>query len=217
MGDCNSNRGHNFEGGRIMKARILLLSLVVLNLIGISNAALDWDITEDTTIDNGSYGIVTIDYETPASSSVVSITGGDIEILKSYESSIVEVYAGTTIGNVWATDVSTASIYGGTINSVSSAGASTVDVHYLSPHNGSFVYAGISFTGTLNIHGYDFEWTYNTTSADFSGYWLNGGPITFHFRDYQQNDLNRINIVPEPTSIALLGLGFLAIRKGTTS
>ncbi len=198
-----------------MRARILLLVLIGLNLIGISKAALDWDITEDTTINSGSYRIVTIDYETPASGSVVSITGGDIEILKSYESSIVEVYAGTTIGTVWATDVSTASIYGGTINSVSSDGASVVNLHYLTPH-GHDVYTGVSSTGTLNIYGYGFEWTYSTTSADFSGYWLNGDPITFHFRDYQQNDLNRINIVPEPASIAFLGLGFWVVRRRTT-
>ncbi len=216
MGECNSNRDHNVRGGTVVNARFMFSILVLFLLVGISNAALDWDITEDTTIDSGSYGIVTIDYETPASGSVVSITGGDIEILKSYESSIVEVYAGTTIGNVWATDVSTVNIYGGTINSVSSDRASVVNLHYLTPH-GWDVYTGISSTGTLNIYGYGFEWTYNTTSADFSGYWLNGDPITFHFRDYQQNDLNRINIVPEPASIVLLGLSFLAIRKGTTS
>lgn len=84
-----------------MKARFLLVIVIILNLMGFSYAAMDWEINEDTTIDGGSYGTVTVDYQNSMSSSVVSITGSDIEILRSYESSMVEVNAGTSLGNVW--------------------------------------------------------------------------------------------------------------------
>lgn len=88
-----------------------------------------------------------------------------------------------------------------------------MDIHYLSPNNGSFVYAGISLTGTLNIHGYDFEWTHMGGDGDLSGYWMNGEPITFHFRDYEQQGIEGINIIPEPASVAFLGFGFWIIKQ----
>ena len=196
-----------------MKKRMVLGVAIILSVMGVSQAGLDWDIVEDTTIDGGSYGTVTVDFLNPTGSSAVSIGGSDIEIVRSYESSVVNVGAGTSIGNMWATDVSTVDIYGGTINSVTSAGASRVDVHYLSPYNGSFVYAGISLTGTVNIYGYGFEWTHVGGSSDLSGYWMNGESITFHFRNAEQQGLDGVNIIPEPASILFLGLGFVTVRK----
>lgn len=196
-----------------MLTRIYIF-LIASGVVGIANGVTVWDISEDTVITEGRYDLVSVDKEYPSANSQIQIYGGNLENLQLFGASQTDIYDEASVGVVWASDSSIVSVHGGTINTVSSGVSSIVNLYYLTPYNGRDVYTGISDNGTLNIYGYGFEWTFGDTSADFSGYWLNGEPITFHFRNYHNDALERISIIPEPASFLLFGLaGIFFLRN----
>jgi len=80
----------------------------------------------------------------------------------------------------------------------------------------------VSPTTTVNIYGYGFEYTSNGRwmppigegqgwwVSKLTGYDFDGGPITFlGIPDPDTHD--NINLIPEPTTFLLLGLGGLAL------
>ena len=176
-----------------MKARILLSSLVLLNLIGISNAALDWDIDSGSNqIQTGDqYGIVNT-----YNNSTLDMTGGRVEYIFGYDSSIITLFGGE-VDILEGHNHSTFGLNGGSIGTIS-----ILDFSH------------------FNIYGSDFVWQRaggGAVSGWLSGNWLDGSSFNIYFRDLPEEfPGSHITLIPEPVSIAFLGLGFLAIRKGTT-
>lgn len=194
MGEYKSDRGHSFEEGEIMKAIILLSILIGISLSGVSNAALDWDITEGehSILDGDEYGIVNAFNET-----TLDMTGGRVEYIFGYDNSIINFFGGD-VDILEGHNHSTFALNGGLIDTIS-----ILDLSH------------------FNIYGSDFVWQQaggGAVSGWLSGNWLDGSSFNIYFRDLPEEfPGSHITLIPEPTSIAFLGLGFLVIRKGTAS
>ena len=194
----------------VMKKQLLLILIVVIGFAGVSEAVLD--ITEDTIITGGDYDFIRIDFELPLTNSQIDIQGGSLDIYQTFGTSYTLIDGSASVGNINSYDSSVIDIYSGTINTVASQ-SGEVNLHYLTPSSAGLVYTGVSVNGLLNIYGYGFEWSYGGSSADLTGYWLNGEEITFHFRDYQNDALENINIIPEPTTLLIMSAGIIFIKK----
>ncbi len=114
-----------------MKAKILLSSLVVLNLIGISNAAIVTHVYEDETVNHADYEILEIHDSLdvpPEQTTVTFVTGSEAMRIHSNDTSIVNIYDGT-VGSLVLRNSSTMNLYGGEINRVlGSSAESTLNV-----------------------------------------------------------------------------------------
>lgn len=188
----------------------LLVVFAIWGLVNVAEAIVD--ITQDTTITGGRYDFIRVDYELPLNDSKIDIKGGEIDIYQAFGTCYTLVNGTATLGNINSYDLSIIDIYSGTVNTVGGQGG-VVNLYYLTPYS-DFVYASVSGSGTLNIYGYGFKWSYSGSSADYTGYWLNGESITFHFRNYEDSALENINVIPEPCTFLIMSSGLmLAMRR----
>ena len=176
-----------------MKVKVVNLVLVISILIFISNltAAVDWDIYENTDINSGDYSIVSVyqSQDIPPIQTVVNINNCNIGTFQTLDDSVANIYGGY-IGNVFLVDESEINLYAGTVTGI----------------------YGISEGSSLNIYGTDFEIELVADSyIKLSGYWLNGSSFEFFF--HRMSELpEQVNLIPEPTSLLLLGIGSIALR-----
>ncbi len=176
------------------KVKKIVLVCAVLGLIFVPclQAAIDWDIYESINIFEGDYFLVSVwgSSEYPFEQTVVNMYGSSMSYLASFDDSILNVYGGIISGTVGAGDNSTVNLYGGNI-----------------------VQAWVDDTATLNIYGYGFE---IESIADvhtlLTGYWFSGTEFSILF--YRKNALpEQVNLLPEPTTLFLLCVGGLVLRK----
>jgi len=120
----------------------------------------------------------------------VDIIGGSFGALHSWDYSHVAMFDGVG-SRIWGNDFSTIELYGGTLNSL--AGFDDAEITM-------FVE---SYTIELNpFLGYD---------ARLTGSWIgNNGNFDILVHD---GGLPHINFVPEPSTVAVLALGGLLLRK----
>ncbi len=173
-----------------MKAKLFIAILIVT--AAITQAAIDWDIYQDETINEGDFRIVTINdsLDIPSVQTTVNIYGGIFDYsIGTHDSSITNVYDGFFDG-FYMSDSSTVNLYGGEFGSITAADSSI-----------------------LNIYGYGFSITSAGGNSGLDGYWENSTPFSLFFRNFQfPNPQVVLHIVPEPTSFCFLALGFLGAR-----
>jgi len=154
-----------------------------------------------------------------------SLIGGSGAFFELWDSSKLNVYGGGIALFLTAHDHSVVNIYDGFLFDIVLAGDSMVNVY--GGKIETFLFNDyVPNTTTVNIYGYDFQYTPEgrwmlPIGGEGEGWWIskltgygfNGIAITWWgLPDPDTHD--NINLIPEPTTLLLLGLGSLAlIRK----
>lgn len=171
--------------------RKIILMIITIALFGIHpvQAAIEWQ--------NGHYEVFENDYFAEIDmleNATADMFGGQIDKIALFQDCSLSVYGGQ-IGVIWTEDISIVNIHGGVLNE-----------YWVS-------------WGTLNLYAYDL------THTTIGGLWDDGqvtgtyysdnSNFTFDLRDVggHADPYSRINIVPEPTTFLLVGLGAIALRK----
>jgi len=186
-----------------------LAILAVVMLFGVNLAqAVDVDFYSDAIIRPGEdYDTVSV-YDTPPDHTTVNMFGGIIEGVHSYDSSTFNVHEGEMWRGVFTSDSSIVNIHGG---SVTLEGSLFTDSSTLNIFGGD-VFLGAPYaedSSTINIYGYNFS---EFPAFSLTGYLADGTPFEFIELTHAISHINLI-VVPEPTTLLLLGLGCLFLRK----
>ena len=193
-----------------MKTQLFLLVPVVLAM-SVCNVqgAIDWDVYSNATIYPGEeYEDVSV-FDTPPEHTIVDMLGGVLLTLNSYDFSTTNIHGGEISWGINTYDSSTVNIYDGTITChfLGVRDTSTLNIYggNLDVVNSPTFYEA----STVNIYGYDFF--YDDILGVLTGNLQDGS--TFIFRELSPFNYSHLNLVPEPTTILLLGLGWLLVKR----
>jgi len=121
----------------------------------------------------------------------VDMFGGSLLKLETLNLSTANIFGGEMDG-LWTNDDTIANIYGGTLNWLGAFHDSTVDL-------------------------YAYDMTYHSTGGLHNEGWLEGTYYSddslFSFSFYGEHSYSHVNVVPEPSSMILLGLGSVLLRN----
>lgn len=186
------------------KAIITILILLVLAFPAVSDAG--WTEGHHEIYPGDNYGELEIYNDV-----TLDIFGGEIYQLYTFDTTLTNWYDGQ-ITYLISREQSIINICGGeALNGIGADG------------NGIFnLYSSLSIPGIslhenslLNLYAYDV--IYHTTGGMWNDGWIEGYYLidnTYFVSDIAGDSFSHINIVPEPTTILLLGLGsLLVIRK----
>ena len=141
------------------------------------------------------------------------ITGGQIDILRCYDSCGLNIYDDSIIDLVKPFDSSSVYVYGGEINSLFTVGNSTTNIYEASMN---FVTAD-DFS-IINMYVENYNW--NPTDGQWgygllTGTWLNSTD-TFSIEILDLDTIDHINFIPEPCTLYFVTIGglFLYRSKG---
>jgi hypothetical protein len=144
-------------------------------------------------------------------SGILNVYGGIINQFTGYNSSVVNVYGGiigTTNLDVGAFDTSVFTIYGGVIDHLSATDSSTINLR------GGNITNWLGASSAINVFGYDLAKTDTGGTYGYgqvTGFWQNGSPFTIDLR--YSSTYSAINLVPEPATLLLFGVGTFLLRK----
>jgi len=189
------------------KKLITILAVVLFAGNGLYAVPVDKIFTSSGQINDGdTWGNVSI----YGNETVVDMFGGWIASATTYDESTFNISAGSIDGYLTCTDSSLVNIYGGWFDFVVVEDSSIL--HIIDGIGGL---GDLSATGGfIYLHAYDV--TYNPTGGYYGEghlegkYWNSDNPFDY---DLHAGTYSHIIIVPEPTTLLLLGLGGLLLRK----
>ena len=174
-----------------MKTKIITLVAAII-LVGTCLAKADLVFSSGHNTYDDSYGY---NFEVwVENDAILDVLGGEIGKLETINFATANLYS-SDIDWLWTRDSSVVNIYGDNIN-------------WLAAYDDS----------SINLYAYDV--TYHPTGGGDYGNneWIEGiyysDASSFSFWLYNDEAYSHINIVPEPSSLILLGLGSLLWRKG---
>jgi hypothetical protein len=139
----------------------------------------------------------------------LDIFGGNIFRLDATDTTLTNMYGGT-MDDLWAFSNSNVNIYGGQLGGLLAKETSIINLY-----NGSLERFVSYQNGMLNLYAYDV--VYHTTGGYLNKGWVEGEYLTnnlwFRFDLGSDDAFSHINIVPEPATILLLGLGCLLLKN----
>ena len=139
-----------------------------------------------------------------------------------------EINGGDTYSEIWMYNDATADMFGGEVYKLETYNTTDfdmlggqMDLLYVHDNSTASIYAGslqglgIEESGSVDLYAYDV--TYDPTGGHFDRGLLEGRYIAndlyFSFDLNHTGTFDHINIVPEPTTFLLVGLGGLFLRK----
>ena len=187
--------------------KTVIFILIVLGVGNVQGSIVEF--TEDWVIHEGDeYDIVSI-----LNDAIVGMTGSEVWGIHAKESSTFNLFDGVA-HRVYAESSSSIYIYGGTIDrSLNVAGSSTVSLF----GGEEFGDVAIFDSEVLKIYGYGFEYQpAGAGSGMLSGYWLDGTPFSGMYLRMLPEPFpgSQIVLIPEPSTLFLLLLGGLVVKKG---
>ncbi len=191
-----------------MKKVVIILAVCFLSVA--VNAAMDWDIYNDATIEDGDvYGTVNI-YDTPPDQTLVEMLGGDISTCTINDSALLNYNGG---------DISVLKQYDFSISYIDSVDIPTMYLYGESQshiHNGSFGPSIFLYDDAkVHIYGYNFDYDEIASPNLLNGQWENGEDFSIVLRNSFSYNPNQVVLheVPEPISLLLLGFGSVFLKK----
>lgn len=171
-----------------MKRVIITILAIALPLVaaGSLQADTEWYSGHYEIVDSDIYGEVRIFNDV-----TLDIFGGDISRLETYDTTVTDWYGGE-MSHLWTYDDSMVNVYGG-------------ELFTLYSHEDSLI----------NLCAYD------VLITDTGGYWNLGRVTGKYFSDnssfiinlWSEETASHINIIPEPSTLLLLGSGGLLLRR----
>jgi len=170
-----------------MKTKLFTILAVVISMrVCPVQADTVWTSGHHEIFDGDTYGEVRIYNDV-----ILDIFGGYIGRLETYDITVTDWYDGE-MSHLWTYDDSIINVYGG-------------ELFTLYSHEDSLI----------NLYAYD------VLITDTGGYWNLGQVTGKYFSDnssfiinlWSEDTASHINIVPEPTTLILFGIGTLLLRK----
>ena len=160
--------------------------------------------------------------------SILNMSGGNVFGLGALENSTVNISGGSVAGldlygNATATISQNAIIYSAAVmessilnmngGTVANLGGDENSILNISGGNISDMLGAYGNT-IINVYGYDLSMTQSGGThgvGQITGYWLNDSQFTINLGG--TDAYTHINLIPEPTSLLLLGVGAFLLRK----
>jgi hypothetical protein len=143
--------------------------------------------------------------------STVNISGGSISMLSLYNNATATLSQNASIYTVGVGYSSIFNMNGGTITYLGAGENSTLNLW------GGVILGSLgatSLSATINVFGYNLAKTASGGTlgdGQVSGFWQNGTPFTINL--HNSDTYACINLIPEPTTFLLLGIGAFLLRK----
>lgn len=146
----------------------------------------------------------------------LDMDGGTVQSLDMFNFSTADISGGSITQGVYVWDDITIDISDGDIGwNLDASDDSTVNLHGGTIDD--WLYA--TDNSVVNIYGYDFDYDPDAggwNGGQLTGLWMDATPLTIDFLDNIAVDstyYDHVNLVPEPTTLLLLTLGAVMLRK----
>lgn len=177
-------------------------------IVDMLGGLVDWMQTYDASTLNVFDGYVSTLHATDFSTA--SVSGGEAYSLWAYDAATVTLAGSGIVRSLSAGgDFGTANVYGGSVDYICPVEHGTVNLY------GGLVTDSLSAIdlSIVNVFGHDLVLSSSGgryTDGQISGFWLDDTPFTIDLNG--SGTYSHINLIPEPTSLALLTLGGLVLR-----
>jgi len=144
--------------------------------------------------------------------STANVSGGEVDMLEAWDSATVKVFPDATLIRLNASGSGTAYMSGGTTKYVGAGDSSIMHLY-----GGAITDClGAQDSSRINIYGYGFNYdplAGSRAGGQLTGFWLDDTPFSIDL--YDPETYSHITLIPEPTSLLLLALGGLLLKRKT--
>lgn len=142
--------------------------------------------------------------------STANISGGDVSAVLAHETGTVNIYDGADILGLGTGDFATTNMNGGLVGNLLGRESGILNLHGGTISN----LLSVNDLSIANVFGYNLFKTSSGGSYGYgyvSGFWEDDSAFLINLDDPET--YSRVNLIPEPCTLLLVGLGGLVLRK----